>query len=103
MGDGWRSRDHFGASQYALPREIETDDAVHPLDADVEPSVPFGERLSLEPAARRERAAVGAEHRRHHGVGNADRPATLIDDPAREPPSLVGGRNGILPLGRHPG
>src|SRR6266852_3048756 len=100
MRDARRSRDHLGASRYALPSEIETYDAVHPLDADVQPSVPYGKRLGIVPSARRERAAVGAEHRRHHGLGNADRVTALIDDAAGEPPSLIGEGNKMFPVRR---
>src|SRR6266436_7867978 len=101
MRDAGRSRDHLGASQYAVPSEIETYDAVHPFDADVQPAVAFGKRLGIEPSASRERAAVGAEHRRHHGLGNADWVAALIDDAAGEPPSLVSERDEMLCIRRN--
>src|SRR5215471_1722310 len=100
MRDAWRRRDHLGAGEHALPSEIETYDAVHPLDADVEPSVPFGKGLGVVPSARRERAAVRAKHRRHHGIGNAQRLAAFIDDAAGEPPSLISEGNKMLPVRR---
>jgi hypothetical protein len=78
MRDAGRSRDHLGASKQALPSEIETYDAVHAFDADIEPPIAFGERLGVAPSTRGERAAVGSEHRRHRSLGNADRATACI-------------------------
>ena len=77
----WRGRlDKAGGTAIGSPRastpiaaEVEADDAMDALDADIEHVAVDGERLGVVPAARRQRPPVGAEHRRHHGVGDADR------------------------------
>ena len=99
--DAGRRRDDARAGADAELGKIESDDAIDPLDADIERAVLIGERLGVIPAARREGAAVGAEQRRHLGVGDADRTLALIDDAAGEPISLVGQRDEMGAVGGH--
>ena len=63
---------------------------MNPLDADIDPAAVLGERLGVVPAARRERPAIGAENRRHLGVGDARRRVAVVDDAGAQPVALVG-------------
>ena len=57
----------IGSARASTPAlgEIEADDAIDPLDADIEHAILLGERFGIEPASRGQRPPVRAEHRRH--------------------------------------
>ncbi len=90
LRDAGRHRDRLAARQQAVTPDIETHDAVHALDAEIDRAAILGDRLGVVPAARRERLAVGAEHRRHLGVRDPGRPRAVIDDAPAQPAALVG-------------
>jgi hypothetical protein len=86
-----RHRDRFAARGKTVAAEIEAHDLLDALDADIEHAVGiFGERFNIEPAARGERLAVGAEDRRHLGIGEARGLAVLVDDAGAQPGAVVG-------------
>ena len=55
--------DRLRAGQQAILAVIEADDPVDALDAHIECAAVLGNRLGVVPAARREGASIGAEHR----------------------------------------
>jgi hypothetical protein len=75
--------------QYAELGKIEADDAIGPLDPDIEKAVLPGERFGVVPSARRQRAAVGPDHRCHQGVVDPGRTPVVVDDAAGQPIPLV--------------
>ena len=87
------------ARQQSVFRVVEFYDLVHALDADIERAVIVGERLGVEPSARGQRAPVGAEHRRHLGIGDPGWRSAAIDDAAAQPLRLVGQRDEIRAVG----
>jgi len=80
-----RHGDRFAARQQTIAANIETDDLMDALDADVKHAGVFGERLGVVPTVRRERLAVGAENGRHLGVGDTRGLAAFVDDAAAQP------------------
>ena len=78
--------------------EIEPQHLVDALEADIDQRAVERDRFGIEPAARGDRLAVGAEHRRRLDVVEADHLAALVDDAAGEPASLVADGDEALAL-----
>ena len=91
----------LAARQQTVTAIIEAHDLLDALDADIEHAVGLRERLGVEPAARGQRLAVGPEHRRHLGVGDAGRLAVLVDDAAAQPGAVVGHRQKVAAVRLH--
>ncbi len=82
--------------------EIEAQHLVDALEADIDERAIERDRFGIEPAARGDRPAVGAEHRRGLDVVEPGHLAALVDDAAGEPAALVADGNEALALGVEP-
>src|SRR5262249_19076095 len=85
-----RQRDRPAAGKEALLAEIEADDLMNSLDADIEGAAILCDRFRVIPTARRQRSPVRTQDRRHFRVRDAARPRALVEDAAAKPPTLVG-------------
>src|ERR1700722_15437524 len=79
--------------------EIEPKHLVDAFEADINKRTVERDRLRVEPAARGDRLAVGAQHRRGLDVIKPGHLVALIDDAAGEPGALVAERDEALSFG----
>ncbi len=85
-----RHRDRLTARTQTVAAIIEAHDLFDALDAGIEHAIiTLRERLGVVPAVAGQWLAVGAEDRRHFGLGDAGRAAAAIDDAAAQPGTLV--------------
>src|SRR6266849_4483496 len=68
---------------------IEANDLMNALDADIECAAILRDGLGIIPSSLSKRRSVGSENRRHLGIGDANRPRSVVEDAASQPPSLV--------------
>src|SRR5262249_26695802 len=73
-----RHRNGFTARGEAVAPVVETHNLLDTLETDIERAPEFAERLGIEPAARRQRLAVGPKQRRHFRIDDPGRAAILV-------------------------
>src|SRR5712692_6005100 len=93
-------RDRPAAREQAVLAEIEPDDLMDALDPHIERAAVLGDRFGVEPAVLGERAAIGAEDRRHLGLGDAAGARPVVEDAAAQPPAVVAQGDEMRAIGR---
>src|SRR5882757_3182104 len=93
-----RQRHHLAGSAGKALGKIEPQQLVDALEPDIDHRSVERDRLAVEPAARGNRLAVGAEHRRSLDIVEPGHLAPLVDDAAGKPASLVADGDEALAL-----
>src|SRR5690349_1745960 len=91
--EGLEIRRHIDCSAarlQSIAAVVEAHNLLDPFKSDVKCAVVFGERFSIEPAARRERLAVSAEDRRKLGIDYAGWPVVAVNNAGAEPGAPIG-------------